>query len=70
MGERLPCGCNQPRIGIQYGYEHPEHYDGVSEWQCSYCDRRWGRWSGVELSKGEHEPRYGRGKRNGGDDGK
>lgn len=26
-----------------------EDYDGVSEWQCTFCLTRWNRWTGKEL---------------------
>ena len=44
-------------IGIEYGYGHPERYDGVSEWRCADCGARWGRWSGKVLKEGESERR-------------
>lgn len=46
-------------IGIQYDYDHPEHYDGVSEWRCPRCGRREGRWTGTVLTGGASEPRFG-----------
>ena len=67
--EANPCPvCGGEIIGVQYGrgysetvtaWGHPYHYDGVSEWQCSSCERRVGRWSGRELSEGEWERPYG-----------
>jgi hypothetical protein len=30
-------------IGIEYAYDHPQHYDGVSEWQCPDCKYSWYR---------------------------
>lgn len=32
-------------VGIEYGHDHPEHYDGVSEWQCPDCKHRWPRFT-------------------------
>ena len=56
---KLPCGCDESMaIGIQYR-NHPEEYDGVSEWMCRKCQRRWGRWSGKELKNKEYEYKYG-----------
>lgn len=56
----LPCGCGLKHlIGIEYPWTHPEYYDGVSEWKCRSCNRRWGKWSGRELKEGEVEKRYG-----------
>ena len=46
-------------IGIEYDYNDPEHYDGVSEWMCPFCLYREGRWSGKELKEGESEKRFG-----------
>lgn len=30
-------------VGVQLPYTHPNHYDGVSYWQCPYCRRQWSR---------------------------
>ena len=46
-------------IGMEYTHEHPEHYDGVSEWMCPFCETRWGRWTGKILIGDESEPRFG-----------
>lgn len=46
-------------IGVEYLMTHPNHYDGVSEWQCPFCGYREGRWTGRALQEGESEPRYG-----------
>lgn len=46
--------------GIEYAYDHPDRYDGVSEWSCPACGCRWGRWTGTVLGLGETEPRFGR----------
>lgn len=46
-------------IGVEYPYDMPEHYDGVSEWECPFCHTRWGRWTGRVLTGDEYEPRYG-----------
>lgn len=58
------CGrCNkgvEGHIGtVQYSYDHPEHYDGVSEYRCMLCGRREGRWTGRILTGGASEPRFG-----------
>jgi hypothetical protein len=45
-------------VGIQYSHRHPQHYDGVSEWQCGKCNARIGRWSGKVLADDESEKRY------------
>ncbi len=46
-------------IGIQYSYDHPEHYDGISEYMCPDCKTRFGRWTGKKLAESESEKRYG-----------
>lgn len=48
-------------IGIEYWYGHPEHYDGISEWNCKRCGLRWGRWSKKHLADGECEKLWGGG---------
>lgn len=55
------CGNNKCAdiLGIEYTYDHPQYYDGVSEWQCKTCGVRWGRWSGEILEDGQCERRYG-----------
>lgn len=44
-------------IGVEYGYGHPQHYDGVSEWRCPTCGCRWGRFSGKILTGDQCELR-------------
>jgi uncharacterized membrane protein YgcG len=64
MDHKNPCPkCgNDHIIGVQYGYGGaPYHYDGISEFQCSKCDRREGRWCGKELVGDEVEPPYCKG---------
>ncbi len=57
---KLPCGCDNTKIlMIEYSWDHPEHYDGISEITCTECKRRWGRWTDKELLEGEFEPVYG-----------
>jgi hypothetical protein len=61
---RLPtpevCQCGGLRFtGLQY-QGTPEDYDGISEWICQTCERRYGRWTRRELLPGEIERRYGR----------
>lgn len=55
------CGiCKSENIElIEYAWDHPEHYDGVSEVVCRDCGVRIGRWSGRVLKDGEFEKRYG-----------
>jgi hypothetical protein len=52
------CG-SENIVMVEYSYESPEHYDGISEIDCKSCGARFGRWSGKELAKGEVEKRYG-----------
>lgn len=53
--------CHQPMCGVQYAYNEPEAYDGVSEWICEHgCGVRIGRWSKRALAPDEIEGRYGR----------
>lgn len=52
------CGNTKDLMGCQYDYDHPNHYDGVSEWRCS-CGARTGRWTGKVLAEGESERRFG-----------
>lgn len=44
-------------IGVEYGYDSPHRYDGVSENQCPFCGYREGRWSKLELFPNELENR-------------
>ena len=30
-------------IGIELPYDHPQHYDGISYWQCPDCKKQWAR---------------------------
>jgi DNA-directed RNA polymerase subunit RPC12/RpoP len=53
------CG-SEHTIMVEYSWDSPEHYDGISEIQCQDCGVRIGRWSGKELAKGEIENKYGR----------
>jgi hypothetical protein len=32
-------------VGVQLPYTHPDHYDGVSYWQCPYCRHQWERFN-------------------------
>jgi len=32
-------------VGVEYAYDHPQHYDGVSEWQCPDCKHSWPRFT-------------------------
>lgn len=52
------CGSTEDLLLVQYVWDHPDHYDGVSEIRCP-CGARTGRWSGRVLEDGASEPRYG-----------
>ena len=55
------CDCKTGEVlGIEYVGTSPHHYDGVSEWRCSSCLRRWGRWTKKELLPGDVERPFGR----------
>ena len=60
MSHKPNMHCKKIMIAIEYDGRDPLHYDGVSEWKCSVCGKRFGRWSGKELKKGEQEKPYGR----------
>jgi hypothetical protein len=44
---------------VEYAWDHPEHYDGISEIFCQNCGARFGRWTGKKLKDDEYEKRYG-----------
>lgn len=48
------CGSKN-YFGVEYSYDDPKHYDGVSEWQCGPCNFRQGRFSGKELTGTDQE---------------
>lgn len=37
-------------IGVELPYGHPDHYDGVSYWQCPDCSEKWARVFPDELT--------------------
>jgi len=51
------CECADGECIIVQYRNTPEAWDGYSEYRCSACGRRWGRWSGKELRENESEPR-------------
>lgn len=53
------CDEKVQPFAIEYSYDSPEHYDGISEFQCPRCRRREGRWTGRVLTGGGTEPRLG-----------
>ena len=53
------CDCPAGyEVWVEYQRFDHDHYDGVSEFMCTNCNRRWGRWTGKELFGEEREPRY------------
>jgi hypothetical protein len=38
-------------IGIELPYDDPEHYDGVSYWQCPECEIAWNRFTGERTER-------------------
>ena len=59
--EQLNCPCPEDKILLlQYAWDSPEHYDGISEITCTQCKKRVGRWSGKTLLEGEVEYRFGK----------
>lgn len=57
MNKHLPCG-HDDYVCVQY-IMTDEDYDGVSEFRCIICSKRFGRWTLNELNEGELEPRLG-----------
>lgn len=56
----MTCPKNHKRITMmEYDYGDPYRYDGISEIHCRTCKKRYGRWSGKVLKRGEKEPPYG-----------
>jgi hypothetical protein len=39
-------------IGVQLSYDHPDHYDGVSYWECPDCKYKFYR-----FAKGAFDPK-------------
>lgn len=58
------CDRTVMPIGVIYEDDHPESAPGdvgqVSEWECSRCGRREGRWTGAVLTDGSSEPFEGK----------
>lgn len=61
MSKITKCSCDDEHtVQCEYAFDCPEHYDGVSEYMCTNCDQRVGRWSGKILAKDELELRSAR----------
>lgn len=52
------CGSTDI-ILVEYCYGCKDYYDGISEARCNDCSRRYGRWSGQELTGDETESPFG-----------
>ena len=52
------CGSTNI-VMVEYSWDMPNHYDGVSEIDCLDCKARFGRWSGRELINNETEKPFG-----------
>lgn len=61
MEEKNTCpDCGSKKIVmIEYPYDNPNYYDGVSEISCQDCKTRHGRWSGRFLKDGDYEGKWG-----------
>lgn len=61
MSGKLDCPENPAHevILVEYAWNEPDYYDGVSEIQCQVSNKRFGRWTKKELGRGESEPPYG-----------
>ncbi len=56
--EKLCRKCGSTKIVlVEYPWDHPEHYDGISEIKCLVCEARFGRWSEKQLGPDEYEKR-------------
>ncbi len=61
MSSYTKCPCSEKYLAmIEYDYNSPEHYDGISEYYCGRCKKRVGRWSGRVLEDGELEKKLGK----------
>lgn len=58
-GLSCPVNARHKVCLVEYSWDDPYHYDGISEIYCYECKKRFGRWSKKELAEGEKEPRYG-----------
>jgi hypothetical protein len=47
-------------MGVQYAYDHPQHYDGLSEWRCTVCGARFNACTGQLLADNEIVSRHGK----------
>lgn len=47
--------CEGMMVGVEYSYDDPYHYDGISEYECTKCHARYGRWHEQELKDNERD---------------
>lgn len=63
MSKCKKCKKSKSIIEVEYYYDTPYRYDGISEYLCDKdlggCGYREGRWTKKELKIGELEPPYG-----------
>ena len=61
--DKCPKCDNDEVWQVEYSWDSPQHYDGISEWWCNPevggCGYRQGRWTGEELHEGEIESVFG-----------
>jgi hypothetical protein len=60
--EECPDNKKHKIVMIEYSWDSPQHYDGVSEIYCETDKKRFGRWCLKVLKKGERENRFCDGK--------
>jgi hypothetical protein len=59
MNEKQKNCEHEHLIAVEYEYGHPGRYDGISEYLCTDCGLRRGRWSNRILEGDDYERRYG-----------
>ena len=60
--------CGRELVALEYNYNNPAHYDGISEYFCPQPSNKnkeqWhyreGRWSGKILKSGDFELPFGK----------
>jgi hypothetical protein len=59
MGHMTKCECDDASMMMVQYQGTSQDYDGISEYKCTICGNRVGRWSGKILVDGELEKRWG-----------
>ena len=61
VSNKMDCPINKKHkvILVEYWYDNPNRYDGISEISCKDCGKRYGRWTNNVLKENEFEPPYG-----------